>query len=52
MRIHPEAYYKRSMFFTDGVVGEAQEQAVSYGVQGAVCSYSFSVAKAAASCFL
>lgn len=36
----------------DGVVGEAQEQAVSYRVQGAVCSYSFSVAKAAASRFL
>lgn len=36
----------------DGVIGEAQEQAVSYGVQGAVCSCSFSVAKAAAPRFL
>lgn len=51
MIIHPEAYYKRSMFFMAGVVGEAREQAVSYGVQGAVCSYSFTVAKAAALCF-
>lgn len=36
----------------DGVVGDAQEQAVSCGVQGAVCSCSFSVAKAAVPCFL
>lgn len=34
------------------VVGEAQEQAVSYGVQGAVCSCPFSVAEAAAPRFL
>lgn len=45
MIIHPEAYYKRSLFFMAGVVGEAQEQAVSSGVQGAVCSHSFSELK-------
>lgn len=33
------------MLFMDRVIGEAEEQAVSYAVQGTVCSCSFSVAK-------
>lgn len=34
----------------DRVIGEAHEQAVSYGMQGTVCSCSFSVAKCC--CFM